>query len=417
MRLSKFNTYLNVSNRIGCVYNAISDKTVVFLGNAKEIEQQKNVPSNLYSRFQECGMVVKDETDEYSQFVDWAKEIEKDERSFHLIINPTLNCNFHCSYCYESHFTSKLEDETLSRVEKLVIKQLRDGKDLIISFFGGEPLLYYNDIMKPLIMFAKEKVESYGRTFSCNMTSNGYLLNEERVIWLSGHSFTNAQITLDGSREIHNKIRYRFVGDNTYDKIVENIKLLVQHGISVTLRLNCTNSNISSLSDIAPSFEDLSEDEKKRIMVDTQIVWQEETRNVLKDRMDTVVSSFLNSGIPASKMDFRGFCYADRRNSCLVNFNGDVYKCTARDFSTVPRDGFINEEGDVVWENDSLNKRMEAKFKNPHCRGCRIFPLCHGGCSTNSLENHDYCMHNFSEEEKDRAVKDRIVRNSTISRE
>lgn len=414
MKLSKYNTYLSVSEYISCIYNALSDKTVVFSGNAKEIEQKNKIPANLYDRFLECGIIVEDNIDEVSQFIDWAQQIENDEHNYHLLINPTLNCNFHCSYCYESHFKSKMNDEILLRVKKLITRQLSKNKDLIISFFGGEPLLHYQDVMKPLITFAIEKAKLYGRGFSCNMTSNGYLLNEEMVVWLSKHSFTNAQITLDGSKDLHNKIRYRFVGDNTYDRIVDNIKCLVRNGISVTLRLNCTNKNISSLCQIAPFFEELSESEKRRIIVDIQIVWQEENKIFLKSRMDTVVTSFLEKGIPASKMDFRGFCYADRRNSCLVNFNGDVYKCTARDFSTVPRDGYINEEGSIVWENDSLNKRMESKFKNPHCRECRIFPLCHGGCSTNSLENDNYCIHNFSEEEKDRTVKDRIVRNSNL---
>lgn len=122
----------------------------------------------------------------------------------------------------------------------------------------------------------------------------------------------------------------------------------------------------------------------------------------------------MDKGIPASKSDFRGFCYADRRNSCLVNYNGDVYKCTARDFTNTPRDGYIDSDGSVVWENDSLEKRMASKFSNPHCNICRIFPLCHGGCSTNSLEHSDYCMHNFSDEDKDEVVKNRILRNSTL---
>lgn len=130
--------------------------------------------------------------------------------------------------------------------------------------------------------------------------------------------------------------------------------------------------------------------------------------------MDSIVESFLDTGIPASKMDFSGFCYADRRNSCLVNFNGDLYKCTAKDFSTTKRDGYIDETGSLIWENDSLNKRLNSKFQNINCRDCRIFPICHGGCSTNSLELKDYCIHHFDEDEKDDVVKNRIVKNSTI---
>lgn len=412
MKLSIYNTYLTVYPHIGCIYNALTDKTVVFRGDAKNIERFNTVPDEIRDKFMECGILVDDSADEYTEFINQSRAMEDSDDNYHLLINPTLNCNFHCSYCYESHFNSRMDSETFARVKKLIVKRLSEGRDLVISFFGGEPMLYYEDIMKPLIEFSEQQAVAYGRKFSCNMTSNGYLLDEERVKWLSRHSFTHAQITLDGSREVHNRIRYRFIGDNTYDRIVDNVRLLVRYGIGVTLRLNCTHANIRSLSDIAPSLDDLPEQEKRRIMVDIHIVWQERDKHVLFDNMDTVAASFADKGIPAARMNFRGFCYADRRDSCLVNFNGDVYKCTAKDFSTVPRDGFINEAGEVVWENDSLNRRMQSKFRNPHCRDCRIFPLCHGGCSTNSLENGDYCLHGFSDEEKDRVVKGRIVYNS-----
>ncbi len=412
MKLSKYNTYLNISSRIGCIYNAFTDKTLVFCGDAEEIERTKIIPDTLHEKFTENGFLVEDEADEYAQFIERAREYENSEDVFHLMINPTLNCNFHCHYCYETHFKSKMSPEIIERVRKLIVTKLSKGMDLTISFFGGEPLLYYEDIMKPLILFAIDEAEKYGKNFSCNMTSNAFLLNEERVKWLSEHSFNHAQITLDGSKDVHNSVRFRFEGDNTYDKIVGNIRLLAKNDIGVTLRLNCTHANIASLSDIAPSFEDMPEDEKKRIVVDTHVVWQETDQHILADRMDGVVSSFTDKGIPGAKMDFRGFCYADRVNSCLVNFNGDIYKCSAKDFSTFPRDGFIDEDGNIVWENDSLNKRMQSKFKNPHCRDCRIFPLCHGGCSTRSLELEDYCMHGFSDEEKIKVVKNRIVYNS-----
>lgn len=415
MKYSIYNTYLDISPRIGCIYNSFTDSAVVFDGRIDIMEGITALPEKLNQQFIESGIIVDESTDESAKYIEWARKVENADSYFHLLLNPTLNCNFHCHYCYESHFSSKMDQETMSRIEKFVVRQFTDGKDLTVSFFGGEPMLYYEDIMKPLIGFSIEKAKEYGQSFSCNMTSNGYLLNEERVNWLCDHSFTSAQITLDGSKDIHNNVRYRYPGDNTYDRIVENIKLLARSGISVTLRLNCTGDNINSLSDISQSFDDLSEAEKGRITVDMHVVWQEKNKNDVISRMDGTVISFRDNGIKAAKSDFRGFCYADRRNSCLVNYNGDIYKCTARDFATTPRDGYIDKDGVIVWENDSLEKRMRSKFRNPHCHACRIFPLCHGGCSTNSLENHDYCMHGFSESEKDEVVKTRIVRNSTIN--
>ena len=60
---------------------------------------------------------------------------------------------------------------------------------------------------------------------------------------------------------------------------------------------------------------------------------------------------------------------------------------------------FLSEDGELIWENGNLKKRMDAKFKNPPCLKCRIMPLCNGGCSQHAIENSgsDYCIFNGDE--------------------
>lgn len=96
--------------------------------------------------------------------------------------------------------------------------------------------------------------------------------------------------------------------------------------------------------------------------------------------------------------------------------SGDLYKCSAVDFHNTPRDGYISEEGELIWENDSLEKRMASKFTNLFCKTCRIMPLCHGGCSKHSLLSNAYCINNQSEEKKDYIVINRILHNSRINK-
>jgi uncharacterized protein len=100
-------------------------------------------------------------------------------------------------------------------------------------------------------------------------------------------------------------------------------------------------------------------------------------------------------------------CYADKKNSAVINFNGDIFKCTARDFTNVKREGYIDVKGEVIWENDSLNRRLNAKFNNKPCLSCRIMPLCNGGCSQHALDHlgvDEYCVYSFDEKEKDKIV-------------
>lgn len=88
-----------------------------------------------------------------------------------------------------------------------------------------------------------------------------------------------------------------------------------------------------------------------------------------------------------------------------INYNGEIFKCTARDFTDSTGEGRVDVDGSIVL-NDRYEKRLNAKFNNPPCRECRILPLCGGGCSQQALEHEDvdYCVYNFDEEQKTQAI-------------
>lgn len=411
MKSSLFNTFLKVTKDSTVIYNAFADKTVICKGdiNAFNLLSQ---PEQLRAKLEKKGFIVPKEKDEYDYYVTEARKAEDGQMSFHLLINPTLNCNFRCWYCYESHIPSQMSEDVIERVLKFIDKIYAEGRNLTISFFGGEPLLYYRQVMIPILKYAHTEAENKSCRFNANMTSNGYLLNKERVGELLDYNFTGGQITLDGDKDTHNSVRFHKPGADTYTKIVNNIRLMVKAGMTVTLRINCTHSNFESVLRIPESFENFTDDEKKRVRADLHIVWQEDDSTSLYSKLDEAVEIFNANGLPTAKMEFSGFCYGDKRNSCVINYNGDLFKCTAVDFHNTQRDGYLSADGDLIWENDSLEKRMASKFTNPLCKTCRIMPLCHGGCSKQSLSSQNYCLHNQSDEEKDAVVMNRILYNS-----
>lgn len=309
-----------------------------------------------------------------------------------------------------------MSEEIIVRVKKLIDNIYAEGRNLTISFFGGEPLLYYKQVMIPILKHAYSEAIENGCRFDANMTSNGYLLTNDRIKELSLYNFTGGQITLDGDQETHNSVRFHKPGADTFTRIVENIHLMTKVGMSVTLRINCTHDNLESVLRIPEAFSHFSSEEKSQVRTDLHIVWQEGNYTDLYQRMDNAVEIFNANDMPTAKMEFRGFCYGDKRNSCVVNYNGDLFKCTAVDFHKTPRDGYLSAEGKLIWENNSLEKRMASKFTNTACRTCRIMPLCHGGCSKQSLMSKNYCLHNQSEEEKDSVVTNRILFNSLTNK-
>ena len=103
--------------------------------------------------------------------------------------------------------------------------------------------------------------------------------------------------------------------------------------------------------------------------------------------------------------DVRIPCYADKENYILINYNGDIFGCTARDFKTENRIGVLKESGKILYE-DSFEERRKYKFSKALCRTCRIASICGGGCIQRSYESRDTdkCTLGYSEEDKDNAV-------------
>ena len=121
MKSSKYNTFLKVTESSTIIYNALQDKTIICRGdiNSNNIIFQSE---SLLKVLEKEGFIVSDEKNEYELYIIEARKIENDKKSFHLLINPTINCNFRCWYCYESHVPSKMSYEVMNRVRKLIKK-------------------------------------------------------------------------------------------------------------------------------------------------------------------------------------------------------------------------------------------------------------------------------------------------------
>lgn len=115
----------------------------------------------------------------------------------------------------------------------------------------------------------------------------------------------------------------------------------------------------------------------------------------------------------------RNSCYGDKRNYLLVNYDGGVYLCTARDFDDAHRAGTLQGDGTVEWRDNAHECRLAAKFSKPVCHTCRIAPICGGGCCTQALEHPepDKCIYGYTEEQKDAMVANRFEQLYMVSKE
>lgn len=154
-----------------------------------------------------------------------------------MVLNLTENCNFRCKYCYlseEYRFTrnrteSKMNFETakeaidryFSYLER--IKKKIPNKKAGITFYGGEPLLEF-PLIKMIVNYCREK-EPVPIVF--NMTSNGYLLNDEISKFIVQNNIHLA-ISLDGSKANHDRNRVMPHGIGSFETVLKNIRKFMQ---------------------------------------------------------------------------------------------------------------------------------------------------------------------------------------------
>lgn len=415
MKYSLYNSILPLTEKYNLIYNSLSDQFIIF-NSETNIEKISETRTIFFEELKKRGHILDETTDEIQLLKDIVRQVDSDDSHYDLTLNPTLNCNFHCWYCYEKHIkNSQMNATTISYVQKFIsntITRQKNLKHFRLSFFGGEPLLYFNNTVKPILEYFNKICSEARINYSIGFTSNGYLLTPGMIVLLKQNYVDFFQITLDGYRDDHNKVRFASKNKGSYDVILYNIKQLLTNKINVTLRINYTVSNIAGVKNIINDLSDIDVTAKSYLCIDFQRVWQDQVTAIdIETTTNETIEQFKANGFYVSRRKLttiKDSCYADKKNQALINYNGDVFKCTARDFSSTSRDGILNSYGEISWENNALEKRMNIKLNNKQCLSCRIAPLCNGGCSQQALEHQGYCLLDFDEKKKDKVVIDRF---------
>ncbi len=160
---------------------------------------------------------------------------------------------------------------------------------------------------------------------------------------------------------------------------------------------------------------DISEEDRQYLSISFHQVWQDIEVNNIDEKVKEVMELYQKHNlIPAGEETelLEGLanpCYADKKNEAVINYNGDVYKCTARDFTKENKYGELNEEGEIEW-NEKILTWETLKIQSKACQNCRILPLCGGGCHQINLEAKglDKCQMGYDNDKKDEVIMNRL---------
>ena len=409
MKESKYNYFVPYKERIIC-FNAITTK--IFSVSNEEFDLVKNFLTEphkdfkYFDFFEKHGFIVENDMNEFDQFLLKNRSAVFDNK-FNLIINPTLQCNFDCWYCYEKNIIGHMSSDTVNNIKLLLENLIKEKKisGLKLNWFGGEPLLNFYNVVYPLSLFAKELMEANNYTFSNSITTNGYCIDEKMFEHFKSIKLYSFQITLDGDKESHNKTRNQ-KGAPSFDKIISNIiklrELIPQ--TFVRLRINYTDEIIKK--DYESILKQFPLSIRKNMSVDFQRVWQTinevNSNNIDNDDLKKAIDIANNLGylVPLDGIYSIGKCnqcYVDRYNFAHVNYDGKIYKCTSRDYSDKYVCGELTSEGKIKWYNQQnrVDMHIKAHFDNEKCRECKTLPLCVGPCYQTYLEYKNKESDNF----------------------
>lgn len=401
MKQSKYNCILQ-DNTGMVIYNAATDQLVALTPQLANIfneskaapEKIKAQHAELYDHLLQKGIFVCDDADETEAYIRKREEYERSSGEYTITINPTLACNMSCWYCYESHKNMPaMSADVKQSVLLLIDKLLADNKlkKLNLSFFGGEPLLYFDKVVVDIVNHAKMQCKAFDAKLSIHFTTNAYLLTDNVLKQLEGLD-ASFQITIDGGKQVHDSVRKTKGGEPTYARIVEHIHQTLSRGFSVGVRFNYTAKSIPSFIDVVKDFSHLQQEQKQLVNFIFQRVWQDNEGDAdqVGQQVEHIERAFEQAGlfVNNAKSYIVPYCYADGVNTAVVNYNGDLFKCTARDFAPKSKEGTLAADGTLRW-NERLRKRMSIRHGSDTCLQCRIYPICHGGCSQMKLEAPD----------------------------
>ena len=351
--------------------------------NILELEQSDPV---LYKSLVDNQYIVPDDFDEREIVLFRKKRMQFDTSMYQVMVNTTLDCNLNCWYCYENRITgSFLKSEVIEAIKKNIEQEYikTSYRILKLSFFGGEPFLYFRGI-KEILDFARNFCQVNQLDLIAEFTTNAILITESIIDYLKNFE-CQFQITLDGDRIHHNQIKKDKDNPNqdTYEKTLRTIRLINDKIPNrwLAVRINFDNKTLEKIDEIIGDLDFL---DRKYCFVILKKVWQLEKDKVNVPLLHASVQKFLDKKFLLDYyiMPKGEVCFAERHREVLFNYDGKVFKCsTISSFDDKNALGeFDLQSGQVHWNETKLSYWLKEMLPQ-NCIDCKLLPACLGPCN------------------------------------
>ena len=322
-----------------------------------------------------------------------------------LCLHIAHDCNLACRYCFaeegEYHGRRALMSfEVGKKALDFLIANSGSRRNLEVDFFGGEPLMDW-DVVKQLVNYARSVEKEHNKNFRFTLTTNGLLVDDD-VIEFANKEMHNVVLSLDGRKEVHDRLRRTVGGHGSYDVIVPKFQKFVQsrNNTGYYVRGTYTHDNIDFTKDIFHmadlGFTELS---MEPVVCDPKEPYAltEADLPVLFEQYEILAKDMLRrekEGKPITFYHYMidltgGPCVYKRVTGCG---SGTEYMAVTPWGELFPCHQFVGDPayslGDI-WKGVT-HPEVQDKFRKcnayarPDCKDCWAKLYCSGGCAANA---------------------------------
>ncbi len=326
-----------------------------------------------------------------------------------LCLHIAHDCNLACRYCFaeegEYHGRRALMSlETGKKALDFLIACSGGRHNLEVDFFGGEPLMNWQ-VVKELVAYGREQEKIHDKHFRFTLTTNGVLLNDE-VQEFVNREMDNVVLSLDGRREVNDKMRPFRNGAGSYDLIVPKFQKLADSRDQERyyVRGTFTRENLDFSEDIL-HFADLG---FKQMSIEPVVGDESDPYAIRKSDLPAIMDEYdkLAKIMIEREKEGKGFnffhfmidldggpCVAKRLSGCgsgteylAVTPWGDLYPC----HQFVGQEEFLmgNVDEGIVKPEIADDFRGCNVYSKEKCRDCFAKFYCSGGCMANAYNFH-----------------------------
>ena len=323
-----------------------------------------------------------------------------------MCLHAAHDCNLRCQYCFASQGDYHSRNRMLLPVEtgKAALDWLvaHSGKrhSLEVDFFGGEPLMNL-DAVRQIVAYGRTLEQAHDKRFSFTITTNAVGLDDGAIAFIN-EEMDNVVLSIDGRREVHDRMRPTPNGRGSYDLTLPNAQKLAEtrgqqrYYVRGTFTAYNTDFAQDVLALAQAGFEQIS---IEPVVAEPGCGWaltQEHMPQVMAE-YERLAEAYLKERREGKWFNFFHFmvdlsggpCLRKRLTGCgagneyvAVTPEGDIYPC----HQFVGREGF--RMGSVL--DGAFDRDLQARFaashvlSKPACRTCWARFFCSGGCAANA---------------------------------